>query len=142
MLCRPEHERQTNKAFKGKTNKLHFPELDISKHFFEKSIHHQVKTDTLDHILKSNTSVYESNHWKVKYLIHEWEKNLQYTYSECVHSERMQQTIKKNRDNQWKSGWETSQKRESEWPISIWNCSISLVTGVKIKWDAPAHLSG
>ena len=62
MLCRSEHERQTNKAFKGKTNKLYFPEPDISKHFFEKSIHHQEKTDTLDHILKTNTSVYESNH--------------------------------------------------------------------------------
>lgn len=62
VFGRPEHERQTNKAFKGKTNKLHFSEPDISKHFFEKSIHHQVKTDTLDHILTSNTSVYESNH--------------------------------------------------------------------------------
>ena len=62
VLCRPEHERQINKAFKGTTNKVHFLELDISKHFSEKSIHHQVKTDTLDHTVKSNTSVYESNH--------------------------------------------------------------------------------
>lgn len=49
MLCRSECERQNNKAFKGKTFKLHFPDLGIGKHFFEKSIHHQVKPDILDH---------------------------------------------------------------------------------------------
>lgn len=49
MLCRSDCERQNNKAFKGKTFKLHFPDLGIGKHFFEKSIHHQVKPDILDH---------------------------------------------------------------------------------------------
>ena len=54
MLCRSECERQNNKAFKGKTFKLHFPDLGVGKHFFEKSIHHQVKPDILDHIKIKN----------------------------------------------------------------------------------------